>query len=170
VQPGGDSDPRKRPACRGVQARRSTMPFLVTRRSHNFGTNSVGHVLPRASPLFSLPESAGSSCWAGGGGARRGRSKPGTAVGLASYKPYIPDFGFEMPRLTAEQRSADLYRAGINPPEPPGDLDKTATQLWRDIAASKPADQWNPGALELLKPSAPSSWPRAGLVGAGLVE
>lgn len=56
-----------------------------------------------------------------------------------------------MPRLTAEQRSADIQRAGMTAPEPPDDLPETAKQLWRDVAATKPADVWNPANLDLLK-------------------
>jgi len=56
-----------------------------------------------------------------------------------------------MPRKSAEERSGDLYRAGAAPPPPPDDLDDLGKGLWRQIASSKPADQWNPGALDLLK-------------------
>jgi len=54
-----------------------------------------------------------------------------------------------MPRLTAEQRSADIQRAGTTPPPPPADLSPTEQALWRDIAATKPADVWKDYAIDI---------------------
>jgi hypothetical protein len=54
-----------------------------------------------------------------------------------------------MPRKSAEQRSAELFRTGNKPPQPPVDLSPPAAELWKAIATSKPADYWTP-ALQIL--------------------
>src|SRR6516162_6671662 len=48
-----------------------------------------------------------------------------------------------MPRKSSEARSVELWRTGFKPPPSPADLSPTASQLWRDIAGSKPADYWS---------------------------
>jgi hypothetical protein len=56
-----------------------------------------------------------------------------------------------MPRLSAEARSAKLFRTGIKPPPPPESLNPEAARLWKEIAASKPPSWWEPGNLRLLQ-------------------
>ena len=50
-----------------------------------------------------------------------------------------------MPRISAESRGAAAFRAGGQVPEPPPTLDKDGAAVWREIAASKPADWFDPG-------------------------
>jgi hypothetical protein len=56
-----------------------------------------------------------------------------------------------MPRLSAEARSAELFRTGTRPPPPPKSLCAEAAKLWMEIAASKPLSWWEPGNLRLLQ-------------------
>jgi phage terminase small subunit len=56
-----------------------------------------------------------------------------------------------MPRKSAEQRSAELWRIGHKPPPPPADLSSTASKLWRKIIIDKPGDFWSPALLALLQ-------------------
>lgn len=56
-----------------------------------------------------------------------------------------------MPRISAEARSASALRAGAAPPEPPKHLSKEAAEVWRAVAASKPADWFDAGAQLLLE-------------------
>lgn len=56
-----------------------------------------------------------------------------------------------MPRISAEERAASAFRAGGAVPEPPKHLSKESAALWRDIAASKPTDWFDDGALALLE-------------------
>jgi hypothetical protein len=37
------------------------------------------------------------------------------------------------------------------PPEPPCDLGDAEAELWREIAADRPVDWWNPASLRLLR-------------------
>src|SRR5436190_20097899 len=55
-----------------------------------------------------------------------------------------------MPRTSAEERAGSLYRAGVNPADPPRVLSARAKQIWRQIAAAKPADWFDGGSLGLL--------------------
>ena len=56
-----------------------------------------------------------------------------------------------MPRKSAEQRAAELWRIGYDPPPPPSSLSPPARKLWKEIAASKPADYWTPTLCILLR-------------------
>ena len=56
-----------------------------------------------------------------------------------------------MPRASAEAKSAAAFRAGGRAPEPPPHLTKEAADVWREIAASKPSDWFDPGACVLLE-------------------
>lgn len=56
-----------------------------------------------------------------------------------------------MARQSAESRSAAGFRAGSAPPAPPKHLSKAAAAVWVEIAASKPADWFDPGARILLE-------------------
>jgi len=55
-----------------------------------------------------------------------------------------------MPRISSEALAAALYHVGPTPPEPPKDLGRKASALWREIAASRPSDWFNPANLRLL--------------------
>jgi hypothetical protein len=55
-----------------------------------------------------------------------------------------------MPRKSAEQRAAELWRIGNKPPPPPADLAPPARKLWKEIACSKPGDFWTPTLRTLL--------------------
>lgn len=56
-----------------------------------------------------------------------------------------------MARRTAESLAAATFQAGGAPPAPPKHLSKEAAAVWRVIAASKPADWFDPGAQILLE-------------------
>ena len=56
-----------------------------------------------------------------------------------------------MPRLSAEERAAAVWRAGGEPPKPPKCLSRKARALWREIVASRPADYFGPGSTQLLE-------------------
>ena len=56
-----------------------------------------------------------------------------------------------MPRISAEARGAAAFRAGGSVPEPPRHLSKEAAEIWRKIAASKPVDWFDDGAMALLE-------------------
>jgi phage terminase small subunit len=56
-----------------------------------------------------------------------------------------------MPRISAEARSAAAHRAGGKPPPPPAHLPADAAAVWKEIAASKPPDWFDPGSLGLLE-------------------
>jgi hypothetical protein len=56
-----------------------------------------------------------------------------------------------VPRISPEARSAALYLHGTKPPPPPKSLDAASAKLWKEIAASKPNDWWQPGNLQLLR-------------------
>jgi len=56
-----------------------------------------------------------------------------------------------MPRQSAEARAAAALTAGGGAPRPPKHLSKEAAAVWREIAESKPADWFDPGACVLLE-------------------
>lgn len=56
-----------------------------------------------------------------------------------------------MPRKSLEQRSAELYRIGNKPPQPPANLTQSGRNLWRSITGSKSADYWTPAITALLE-------------------
>ena len=56
-----------------------------------------------------------------------------------------------MPRRSAAALQTIALDARSTPPRPPRDLNRAAAQLWRDIAADRPADWWNPASLRLLR-------------------
>ncbi len=56
-----------------------------------------------------------------------------------------------MPRLSAEDRAAAVWRAGGEPPKPPKHLSRAAKAMWREIVASRPADYFGPGSTHLLE-------------------
>src|SRR5579859_6634031 len=55
-----------------------------------------------------------------------------------------------MPRISAEARSAAVFRAGAEPVGPPAHLCRAAAAIWREIVASKPADWFDVGARPVL--------------------
>ena len=55
-----------------------------------------------------------------------------------------------MPRASAEERAASIYRAGKAAKEPPKTLPARAKAIWREIVNSKPADWFDGGSLGLL--------------------
>jgi phage terminase small subunit len=55
-----------------------------------------------------------------------------------------------MPRKSPEARAGASFRAGGKPPEPPDILSAEAAVLWREIAASRPPDYFDPAARVLL--------------------
>lgn len=56
-----------------------------------------------------------------------------------------------MPRLSADAIAQKAMQSGGSAPEPPKCLKWKAKALWISICASRPADFFRPGALELLK-------------------
>jgi hypothetical protein len=56
-----------------------------------------------------------------------------------------------MPRISAEERSMSMYRAGPVPPAPPRGMSAPARRIWRDIVASKPPGWFDAGSLGLLE-------------------
>lgn len=56
-----------------------------------------------------------------------------------------------MPRISAENRSASVFRAGGKHPEPPKGISPRAKRIWRDIVTSKPFDWFEAGSLVLLR-------------------
>jgi hypothetical protein len=54
-------------------------------------------------------------------------------------------------RMSAEAKSASLWRTGGVAPPPPAHMDATAKRLWRQITHSRPADFFAPGATQLLE-------------------
>jgi phage terminase small subunit len=55
-----------------------------------------------------------------------------------------------MPRRSAEERGAALYRVGGRPPVPPDYLSDAAKAVWRTIVADRPADYFRPSNYDLL--------------------
>lgn len=56
-----------------------------------------------------------------------------------------------MPRISAEERSAAAFRAGLERPMPPARMTAPAKALWREIVADRPVDFFRPGSLDLLE-------------------
>ena len=56
-----------------------------------------------------------------------------------------------MPRKSAAALQTVALGPRPKPPAPPRDLNRAAEQLWRDIAADRPVDWWNPASLRLLR-------------------
>ncbi len=56
-----------------------------------------------------------------------------------------------MPRISAEERSASMYRAGGVAPVAPDTLTADQKKIWRDVVSAKPADWFDTGNLALLR-------------------
>jgi phage terminase small subunit len=56
-----------------------------------------------------------------------------------------------VPRLSAEARSAEMWRAGEALPPAPKYLCEDASGLWAEVVASKPAGYFDPASLCLLE-------------------
>jgi hypothetical protein len=56
-----------------------------------------------------------------------------------------------MARFTAEERSAEYFRAGARPAEPPRGMTAAGRKVWRSIVASKPVDWFDGATLEVLR-------------------
>lgn len=56
-----------------------------------------------------------------------------------------------MPRISAEERSAAAFRAGLERATPPARMTAPAKALWREIIADRPVDFFRPGSLDLLE-------------------
>jgi hypothetical protein len=56
-----------------------------------------------------------------------------------------------MPRISAESRSAAIYRAKGKAPAPPAHLDAESKKIWRLITHSKPVDYFDPVQRHFLK-------------------
>lgn len=55
-----------------------------------------------------------------------------------------------MPRISAEARSAAVYRAGGKASAPPSELSDGAKKLWRSIVSCKPVSWFDGGSLPIL--------------------
>jgi hypothetical protein len=55
-----------------------------------------------------------------------------------------------MTKNSRENRGANLYRTGFNPPPPPPQLHEPEANLWRSIAGSVPRDWFTPATERLL--------------------
>ena len=56
-----------------------------------------------------------------------------------------------MARISAENRSGSVWRAGTKHPRPPAHLTPAAKRIWREVVECRPADFFRPGALHLLE-------------------
>jgi hypothetical protein len=56
-----------------------------------------------------------------------------------------------VPRISAEDRAAAVFRAGRAPLPPPKGLSADAKSLWRRIVADRPTDWFRPGSDEILE-------------------
>ena len=56
-----------------------------------------------------------------------------------------------MPRISAESRSASVWRAGARHPQAPRNLSREAKKVWHEIVNTRPADFFRPGSLHLLE-------------------
>jgi hypothetical protein len=56
-----------------------------------------------------------------------------------------------MPKSSAEEKAAKLWRIGAKPPRPPPDLRGPARKLWISLAASRPPYFWTEAAKFLLR-------------------
>jgi hypothetical protein len=52
--------------------------------------------------------------------------------------------------MSAEARSAAVWREGGQHPEPPASLSKEAKRLWNEIVRARPIDYFQPGSRTLL--------------------
>jgi hypothetical protein len=55
-----------------------------------------------------------------------------------------------MTKHSPENRAGELYRNGLNPPQPPPELHAPEADLWRTICASLPSDWFTPATQRLL--------------------
>jgi hypothetical protein len=56
-----------------------------------------------------------------------------------------------MPRKSAEERGAAMYRARGTYAGPPSTLSQPGKRLWRSLITARPIDHWSPAMLLLLR-------------------